>query len=184
MTVNPAVQALFSGVGNAKQTDATYFEPGTYLVLINNCKIFQNRSGETRAAIEVTVLGVLDDPDGKALRVGTEATQIIKRGDYWLRDINGFISGVAGCTPEEVTEEGAAQVFADGQSVFAGTVAELYCWNIMTETKGEPFTKHKWRREVKPEEVVKMLSAETIARFFSNPNHPVAIAAAQAAAAA
>lgn len=56
----PSIDADFfaSMIADAEiQQGSRYFEPGVYLVQIDNCKFFANRHGRPRAAVDCTVVG-------------------------------------------------------------------------------------------------------------------------------
>lgn len=168
--------SMFSGIRDAKATQSLYFKDGTYLVRLDNLAMRKNRQQMDIAVIETTIVAVLDDADGKALRVGQEPSQVISRGgkagDYFLRDIKGFICGALGVSDDEVTEEACARIFADGASPMRGLLVEVNCYTRLSK-QGNPITVHRWQGEVSADRAVEALDAKTIARFFPNPKHPI-----------
>lgn len=163
-------KGIFGGLKDTKLTqDAVYIRPGQYLCRIDKCKIFENRKGMTRAAVEMTVIALLD-PDSTH-KVGEEITQLMRReSDYFLPDVLGFLTGVLGVDQESIGEEEleqlAAQVFSD-ENPLGNTICELHARNVVTN-EGKDFTKIIYKGEVEPAKALEILDEAVIERFFPN----------------
>lgn len=171
MPVQAPPSGIFRGLGSAKPTqDGNYTRVGHYLAQINTCKIGQNRKNIPFAAIEMTIVKVFDNAANLGHRPGEEVTRFINAGDFFTKDIRQFLCAVAGMTdeavPDEDAEKAAAFVFGPMQPL-TGRVVEWKGTQI-TLKNGNPFTKCRFWREVKPSEMQTALTAEEIARFFPN----------------
>lgn len=161
-------KGMFSGIGNAKALlESEYIKPGTYWLRIDRNKIDKNRKGLVFAAIEMTVVRVLDDLNGTGHRIGNSVTHLVMQAnDYFLSEIKSFIGNVMGIQPEQISEDHANLVFGPDQPL-AGTVVEMQARNVVTQA-GKDFTRIVYKREVPAAEVLEALDKDTVVRFFPN----------------
>lgn len=156
---------IFGGIKGAKSVDSLYFTPGIYWARIDKNKVDNSRKGRTFCANEFTIVRVIDDMDGKSLRVGQSPSHLMfQDSDYFNSDINGFIGNTMGLDCNSVTEEHAEQIYGDEQPL-VGTVVEISVRTIVTK-QGTDFNRITYVREVKAEELLKTLPEEIIDRFF------------------
>ena len=147
--------------------DANYERQGHYYELINRVKEDTSRKLEDFAAIEKTIILVIDDAAGQGHRVGEAITHMLMyKHDAAVADLQAFISVVAGLSPESLTKEMVDMVFSD-QQPFAGMVVEVLSRMITLKT-GAPFTKITYKRTVPASELLATLPVETINAFFPN----------------
>ena len=127
---------FFSGINKRKQGmgngTGKYLQGGQQVLLINKviAKVSDVKGKGPFFIVELTVLEALLQPD-----VVKEAERYVRgekitfmrdfqRGDDTLDDVNGFICGVAGCEPEDVSEELSDKIIGEGQP-FAGMVVRV-----------------------------------------------------------
>jgi len=160
------VQAIFSGLGNAKsRIAANYVRPGRYWAKINRCKAGQNRNGDSFVAIEMTTLLVIDNDEGRGHRETEEITHLLMvRHDSFLGNIKAFVANTLGLPEEEVTEENAMLIVGDDQPL-ANTCVEFFAVNVKTK-KNYDFTQIDYKREVPISEVEQNCSPQTLSVVF------------------
>jgi hypothetical protein len=145
---------IFENIGNAKvsQGDGNYVRPGHYYARLNAVKLTQKFTGEQFLAVEMTVVSVLDDDEGRGHKVGEDTTHLMKAASpSFLGNVKAFIAATLGCSPDEVDQNSADRVTSDEQPL-AGIVVELVGRQITTKA-GKPFTKVTYKREVPPDEL-------------------------------
>lgn len=167
---------LFSGIKVAKMmVSATYMGTGHYLTRIDNIKYGETRKKEKFLAIEQTVIAVLPSNEPQQHKIGDEVTHFlqISGNEYFLADFKQFIVGVLGASEDEVDETvcGWAAGLDEkdnplaGGSPLKGTVVEIDNRGKVTK-EGKNFTKVKYVREIKAEQVLLDLPPELVKRFF------------------
>lgn len=165
MSVNPPAN-LFKGLKSAKPIlDSEYMKPGHYWLLLNRCKVDENRKHESFVANEFTVVHVLDNAVGMGFSVGASATHLtMQKSDYFFSEVRTFVSKVMGVAFEDVGEDEALLVYGPDQPL-AGMIVEAVCQQVMTK-EGKPFVKTLYRREVPPAEALGILPPNIVSRFF------------------
>lgn len=162
---NAVAQRLFKGVEGAKASFASnYLKPGAYYLRIDRVKADSTRKNEDFLAVEMTVLNVLDEAEGKANKVGENVSHLMMaKHDSFLGNVKAFVSNVLGCPPDEVTQENCIQICEyeeNGKPVpspLAGMVIEVSARNTVTKKQGT-FTVVNYKREVAPAEYIPTLS--------------------------
>jgi len=157
---------LFNGMGDAKPSfAANYLREGHYVARIDRLKADQNRKKRTFLAIEMTVLFVLNNGEGRGHRAGESCTHMLMADqDSFLGNVKAFVSNVLGCTPEEVTEEACVDLCADDQPM-RGTLIEVIGVPIVTR-QGKPFTRVNYKREVPASELIEVIDTKVKAIQF------------------
>lgn len=165
-------KSIFSGIRKASASlDSNYEKPGHYLELITGCKTGETREGKDFAVVEKIVVHVIDNNDGLGHRVGESISHMMTQGDSFLGNIKAFIVNVLEVDDEEIDEETLDTIFGDvkdhdhGQPL-AGTVVEVSSRNILTKVKKKDFTKVTYKRPVPASELLEILDAKVIERFF------------------
>lgn len=162
--------SLFSGVNTAKpRNKSEYIKSGHYLVRVDCCKLDRTRKHEDFAAVEMTVVKVFDNLNGHGHTLGASVTFIQKRSsDYFLQEINAFISAATGIPNEQVDEGKCMEIFGAGNPL-QNTVLELVANTIMTQAN-KPFTKINFRRALSASEVKQQLANDphSLSAFFPN----------------
>lgn len=159
--------AMFGGVEAAKpMTQANYQRPGRYWQRINKCKTDRSRKNEDFAAIEMTIIKIINtDGVQNPHRVGEDTTRMImKKQDQFLPEVKAFVCGCTGLPQEQVTEANCNMVFGPDQPL-AGMIVEVNGYLITTRA-GRPFTKVQFEREVKAAEALSVLDPQLVAHFF------------------
>jgi hypothetical protein len=161
---------MFRGVEGARQlVRANYVRAGLYWCRIDKCKTDISRKRETFAAIEMTVVKVIDGDNGKGHRVGESVSRLIMMtSDYFLPEVKAFVAGSVGMQPEQITEHNCNEVFGPTQPL-TGTVVEVQA-SLITTKKNTPFTTVTFKREVPAAELLAPpphgLDPHVIATFF------------------
>lgn len=157
---------IFGGIKGAKASlDALYFVPGLYWCRIDKMKVDKNRKNIGFCATETTIVKVLDDNEGRALKAGmTPSHLIMQDSDYFLGEVKALIANVMGLSQDQVEEEHAEQIYGPEQP-FAGMVVEIRARNIVTKNNTD-FTKITYVREVPATELIERLTEEEKERFF------------------
>jgi hypothetical protein len=162
---------MFEKISEAKiGFEGAYFQPGRYGVEITGIKLFQNRKGMNRIAIECCVL---DSSDTTSHPIGSSVCQMLSlEYDGTMRDFKSFIrAAVPEVAENEINESTATWITDNGevikpetwaglpdsarQLINAGTYAQVQpCRGLQrvvvashkpTE-RGGVFTKHAWSR--------------------------------------
>lgn len=161
------VMGLFRGIENARDLNQSDFiTQGKYWCRIDGCKtgISQKDRG-AYAAINLTVVHVLDNAGNRGHRLGAPVVRIMKDPRYLLSETRQFIGGSLGVKPEQITEANVNEVFGPRQPLM-GTVVEVTAWEIIGRTSGKPFTKVKFDREVHPAELIQTIPPDIRNVFF------------------
>lgn len=132
----------FSGIQNARQSGGgVYFKEGDYLVEITKVHVFASREKGDLFFIETVVL---ESEGSDANPVGSKPSQSIKLSlDSAKGNINGFVSGVMGCKPEEVTEEMVEEIVSDANPL-KGERAMVNAVNKSKKHSEGEFTNLTW----------------------------------------
>lgn len=152
-----------------------YITPGKYLSRIDLCKVGKNRKKIGFAAIETTVLGVIQHIDGQdgepsSQAVHDNATWMVSEAneDYFLPECLEFIEVVAGVNLDESTDAEKAEALTmifDGENPLGGTVVEIHAARRETQ-QGKPFTRIEFKRVVPASELRDLLDEEVIAKYY------------------
>ncbi len=168
------MSGLFSGMkGAAVKGDFVSDTDGTYWQLIDNAEIATTRKHVPYVKINKTVIRVLNDANGQALRVGDQPQHAIWTGDYFLSEVKKFARAAFGLSNQELDELDGEQTEAlFNDRMFNGQVVEVSANTIMLKANPargldeRPFTKVRYVRNVTEDQVREALSADDIARFF------------------
>ena len=132
----------------AIQTNARYFEGGTYLVEIDHCKFFLNRKRQMRAAVECTVV----DSNNSACPETTQLTWVVSLdNDSGPSTLKTFMVDLMGCRPNEITDEVVNSIFIEEgsdnatPSIASGLHAIVNAHEKPTQSGGK-YTKLAWKR--------------------------------------
>jgi len=145
----PSIDADFFATMIAEaeiQQGSRYFEPGLYLVQIDNCKFFANRHGRPRAAVDCTVVA----SNNSLFPETSQATWVVSLDtDSGPNTVKTFIAKLFKQTDSKsITASDVNKIFVkDGSmnvSSASGMHALLNVYTIKT-TSGNDFSKHEWR---------------------------------------
>lgn len=132
------------------QTSARYFEAGSYLVEIDNCKIFTNRQRRPRAAVDVTVI----DSNNVNFPQTSQISWVVSLdSDSGPSTLKSFVCDILACQPHEITQEVMLRAFINtddpntsGQrSMLIGQKATVNAYEKPTKSGGI-YTKCAWKR--------------------------------------
>lgn len=138
---DPNIDFIASLVANANtMTASRYFEPGTYLVTVENCKIRANRQGRPRAIVECTLI----DSNNTAFDPGSNLAWVVSLDtDGGPSDLKTWLVSMSGIAERDMTDtEIAKQLRPDpttGVSRFSGKQAIVQAFTKTTQ-KGGSFT--------------------------------------------
>lgn len=171
-----AKKSIFSGLKDADITGdgGNYERAGHYYMLINKCKTGTTRKKRDFAAVEKTVVHVLDDNDGLGHRLGEDVTwMIMADSEYFASDLCKFIGNVMDIDPHDIEESHGELIFADEDDKnhdqpFAGMVVECKNTEVQKKNTEGTFTKIKHVRAVPASELLETLDPKVIARYFPN----------------
>lgn len=157
---------LFDKIGNVKaKVQANYISPGHYVCRIDKVLAKQNRKQEDTFIIEMTVIHVFDDNDGKGHKIGEEISNVINfRHDMALPNIKRFLCAVLDRPESDITSQVCERVCSDKQPL-AGLIVEIQAKPTVTKA-GNDFTDVGYRRTVPASLLVEILDEEAITRFF------------------
>ncbi len=162
------MNTLFSGIQAAKASmDSNYIRPGAYFLRIDRVRVDISRKQETFMAIEMKVLHVIDDDDGKGHKKDEDVTHMLMaKFDMFLPNVKAFIACALAMEAEQITEVEAMGVCGVDQPL-TGSVVE--CRNKMIMTKdGNPFTRVGYQRAVPAKELMDILPPIDQEAFFPN----------------
>lgn len=135
---DPNIDFIASLVANANtMTASRYFEPGTYLVSIENCKIRSNRQGRPRAIVECTLI----DSNNATFDAGSNLAWVVSLDtDSGPSDLKTWLVAMSGLSEREMTDsEIAKQLRPDpttGVSRFSGRQAIVQAFSKTTKAGG------------------------------------------------
>lgn len=178
MALSPGILAAFGGIRQAKSlVDSVYFSEGVYWVIINHCKELNNRNQDPGLVIETTVVRVVQEVPAKSLQVGQSPAHILKnvgeQRNYFLPEVKRFAAIMFDEREENITEAEAIQVFDPATDVCRDMCAEIDVRLVLKKNK-QPhddkayFTRHNWKRQVPPSQVIAALPPDQIERFWPN----------------
>jgi len=134
-------------IANGKvQSAARYFEAGTYLVEVDNCKMFQNRLQRPRAAVDCTVI----DSSNVDFPETSQVTMVVALdSDSGPDQLKTFVCDILACKSSEVTSEVLSKIFvmedSRDASLAVGLKAIVNAYDKPTKS-GKLFTKITWKR--------------------------------------
>jgi len=138
----------FAGLvaGATVQKSSRYFERGTYLVEVDNAKMFMNRKRQPRAAVECTIL----ESSNNNLPRSTSVSWIVSLdSDAGPSTIKSWIFSMFGSPESEITSAAVSEIFVgeDENRVSStnGFKAIVTAYEKPTRSGGV-FTKCEWRR--------------------------------------
>ncbi len=130
--------------------DGNWVRPGRYTAEIMAVKLTKKFTGEEFVAIEMTVISVEDNDEGKGHKVGEAITQLMKVNNAsFLGNFKQFISSTLGVSPDDVTKVEAQRATSDEQPL-AGIVVSFNARTIKTKANTD-FTKVTFLGEVEQE---------------------------------
>lgn len=159
---------IFKTIKDVKmRQSANYVRAGSYWARIDAIKLDQSRKGAVFLAVEMTVVKVLEDDQGRGHKVGETVSHLMmKDADSFLPNVKAMIAHIMDMKPEEIEAQHAEAICAADQPL-KGCVVDLYNRMISTR-KGNPFTEVNYRREVPPAEALAALDAEVQRLYFPN----------------
>ncbi|MEM7203057.1 MAG: hypothetical protein AAF628_22545 [Planctomycetota bacterium] len=140
--------SIFDGIEKAATTrSGNWVRPGTYHAQINGVRLTQKFTGERFVAVEMKVVGVVDDDNGQGHRIGEEVVHLMKvSSPNFLGNFKQFACSTLGCTEAELGQVEADRITSDEQPL-AGIVVEFNA--VLTDTRqGNKFTKVIYRGEI------------------------------------
>ncbi len=135
---DPNIDFIASLVANANtMTASRYFEQGTYLVSIENCKIRSNRQGRPRAIVECTLI----DSNNAAFDAGSNLAWVVSLDtDSGPSDLKTWLVAMSGLSERDMTDSEIAKQLrpdpATGVSRFSGRQAIVQAFTKTTKTGG------------------------------------------------
>jgi len=136
------------------QTGSRYFEAGTYLVQIDEVKIFKNRKRQPRACVECTIL----KSNNPVLGVSSSVSWIVSLdSDSGPSTIKTWIAKVFETPQREITHEAVQRIIPTEDSGATSPAVGLHCLVNAYEkpTKaGGIFTKCEWKRMIDGRDVL------------------------------
>ncbi len=130
--------------------DGNWVRPGRYTAEIMAVKLTKKFTGEEFVAIEMTIVNVLDNDEGRGHKAGESITSLMKVNlASFLGNFKQFISATLGVDPDDVTKVEANRATSDEQPL-AGIIVEFNARIIQTQA-GKPFTKVTFLGEVEQE---------------------------------
>jgi hypothetical protein len=165
---------IFSNLSTAKPlADANYIRPGSYLVRLDQLKQGKTRKSIDFAAIESTIIHVIDNLNNTGHRLGESICHFLSKGgagaDYFDSEVCTFLSRIAGVPFDEVKAEAeaSAELAFGPEQPFAGIIAHVTARTITTK-EGHNFTKVAWQRAVPYSEALLMLTDEEKESFYKD----------------
>lgn len=158
--------SMFSKIGEVRpKIQANYFKPGHYLVRLDKVLGKKNRKGEDQFVIEMTIVHVYNDMDGKGHKVGEECANVINfKHDMALPNVKRFLMACLQRPEQDITPQVCDRVVSDKQPL-AGLIVEVQAINTVTK-KGQDFTDVGYKRPVPASVLMNELTDEEISRFF------------------
>ena len=132
--------------GSQVQHSSRYFEKGTFLVEIDNVKLFMNRKRQPRAAVECTV----KQSSNSNLPAASSVSWIVSLdSDAGPSTVKTWIACMFRCSDADITSETIQDIFVgDGEdriSPASGFQAIVNAYEKPTRSGGV-FTKCEWKR--------------------------------------
>lgn len=161
---------MFSGTGAASTGSSNYLRAGDYVVRIDKCHTFESRKKNKLAAIDMTILHVLEEgnDDSKPHMVGEPVNWCVKFGsDFFLPNLKQFCQAVLGMdssNEENEYDEALEEVFG-AENPLAGTCIQIQGIPQMSK-EGNPYIKNVFRKAFSFTEIAEILPADQISRFF------------------
>jgi len=159
-------RAVFTGLGAAKtRTASNYVRAGIYWAVIKRCKVDQSRKGDSFFAIEMQIVRVLDNDDGRGHSPREEVTHMLMtKHDSFLGNVKAFVANVLGLPDSQVGADEAVAVAGPDQPL-TNTICEFHARDIMTRSN-KPFTQIDYKREVPFAEAMEHMDPDTIGFCF------------------
>ena len=128
------------------QQGSRYFEPGLYLVQIDNCKFFANRHGRPRAAVDCTVVA----SNNSLFPETSQVTWVVSLDtDSGPNTVKTFIASLFKQTDSKsITAADVNKIFVKDGSMNVSSASGMHALvNVYTikTTAGNDFSKHEWR---------------------------------------
>jgi len=154
----PSIDADFfaSMIADADiQQGSRYFEPGVYLVQIDNCKFFANRQARPRAAVDCTVVGSNNANFPKTTQVSWVVSLDTDSGPNTVKTFIAKLFKVS--SNDEIKSADVNKIFVKDGSTVSSTASGMYAlvnvYNIKTKSDKD-FTKCEWRHfDIETEEI-------------------------------
>jgi hypothetical protein len=128
------------------QQSSRYFEPGLYLVQIDNCKFFANRHGRPRAAVDCTVVA----SNNSLFPETSQVTWVVSLDtDSGPSTVKTFIASLFKQTDSKsITAADVNKIFVKDGSMNVSSASGMHALvNVYTikTVAGSDFSKHEWR---------------------------------------
>lgn len=167
--------SIWDSVVTAKVvTRGEFAKLGHYLVKVEANKFVKGNDGDF-AITEMSVLFVYNDKDGSGHRVGDQFSDVCNltggkktKTDTMKSRVKTFVVKAMGCTEEEVTAAELEGIFGVGQPL-AGVVLEVSNTPYTTKETKTIITSINYKRSVPFAEMVRVIPAETLKRFYTGP---------------
>jgi hypothetical protein len=132
-------------IANAEvQSSSRYFEKGLYLVEIDNCKFFQNRKRQPRAAVECSVI---DSSNPNFPNTSSVSWIVSLDSDSGGNTLKTFLVDLTQANPNKITADFVNSIFVDENatepSKLSGHRAIVNAYEKPTKSGGV-FTKCDW----------------------------------------
>lgn len=128
------------------QRSSRYFEKGTYLVEVDNAKMFMNRKRQPRAAVECTVL---ETSNNNLPRSSSVSWIVSLDSDAGPSTIKSWIFSMFGSPEDQITSAAVSDIFVGEEesrvSSTNGFKAIVTAYEKPTRSGGV-FTKCEWKR--------------------------------------
>lgn len=159
--------SMFSGIRDARSaSDVNYARAGTYLCRIDRCKTGVTRKRIEFTAIEMTIIHVYDDAEGKGHRLGETVTAYYgSDNDYFLSEIKGFIAALLDANEDEIDEDDCFEMVSDEQP-FAGMTIVMKNRDKRSQTPPHGVYTLVRYENFPADRVGEVLTEDEIARFF------------------
>jgi hypothetical protein len=157
---------MFSKIGEVRpKIQANYFKPGHYLVRIDRVLGKKNRKDEDQFIVEMTVIHVYNDMEGKGHKVGEECANVINfKHDMALPNVKRFCMAVLQRPEADITPTVCERIVSDKQPL-AGVIVEVQAINTVTK-KGNDFTDVGYKRPVPAKHLIEQLTEDEVSMFF------------------
>ena len=109
--------SIFDKIGDAKVgQEGNWVRPGKYTAKIMAVKLVKKFNGDQFVAVEMKVLTVIDNDDGKGHKADEDITHLMKvNNPSFLGSFKQFASAALGCDPDDLGKAEADRVTSDEQ---------------------------------------------------------------------
>ena len=109
--------SIFDKIGDASVSQGgNWIRPGKYTARVDGVKLVKKHTGEEFVAIEMNILTVIDNDDGKGHTVDEDITHLLKvQNPSFLGNFKQFASEALGCEADELDKAAADKITSDEQ---------------------------------------------------------------------